>query len=481
MATFAGKIGSKGCMRKLFGTDGIRGLAGDYPLDQETVFAIGQALGHHLAKVAGQLRVVIGQDTRESGAWIADTLAAGLASASVIVESAGVVTTPAIAYLAHTRGYSAGVVISASHNPWTDNGIKVFGGNGFKLADSIELDIEVEIFSSIARNGNNGANGAKASAHAGPGGEIKAAGNEISTLPGDPALRAAYEDWLAGMVSGVDLSKLKVVVDCANGAASEVAVEVMKACGVQAEFIHRWPNGKNINDHCGALYPEVVAAEVVTRHADLGISFDGDADRALFADAKGKVVNGDAVLLLAGREMAQRHALPGDTVVATTMSNMGLESAFRRLGIKMLRAPVGDKYVLEEMQKNGAALGGEQSGHIIFSDLATTGDGLLTALKVMEIVARSGQPIHELLGDFHVFPQVIKNVRVREKRPLEEIFAVAATIQAAQDDLKDQGRVVVRYSGTEALCRVMIEASSQEKTQHWADEISSVIQKDLGA
>ena len=478
MARIAGKIDSKGCMRKLFGTDGIRGLAGDYPLDQDTVFAIGQALGHHLGKVGGQLRVLLGQDTRESGAWIADTLAAGLASASVMVESAGVVTTPAIAYLAHTRGYSAGVVISASHNPWTDNGIKVFGGNGYKLADRIELDIEAEIFTSIARNGSSGANG---SASSGPGGELAAPGNGMSSLPGDPALRAAYEEWLAGIVSGVDLSKLKVVVDCANGAASEVAVEVMKACGVQAEYIHRWPNGKNINDHCGALYPEMVAAEVVTRHADLGISFDGDADRALFADARGKVVNGDAVLLLAGQEMAGRNALPGGTVVATTMSNMGLESAFRRLGIKMLRAPVGDKYVLEEMQKNGAALGGEQSGHIIFSGLATTGDGLLTALKVMEIVARSGQPIHELLSDFHVFPQVIKNVRVKEKRPLEQIFAVAATIQAAQDDLKDQGRVVVRYSGTEALCRVMIEASSQEKTQHWADEISSVIQKDLGA
>ncbi len=463
-------------MRKLFGTDGIRGKAGEYPLDPITVFAIGQALGHHLGKVGGQLRVVIGQDTRQSGASIACALAGGLASAAVTVDNAGVVTTPAIAYLARTRGYSAGIVISASHNPWYDNGIKVFGGDGYKLPDSIELDIEIEIFSSIERNENNGAHGARGVIEAC---DAKIQGNDVP-LPVDPSLREAYEAWLIDMVRGVDLSKLKVVVDCANGAASEMAKDVMKACGVQATFIHCSPSGRNINDQCGALYPDVVAAEVVKQKADLGISFDGDADRVLFADAQGKVVNGDAVLLLAGREMAQRGALVGKTVVATTMSNMGLESALRSHGIKMLRAPVGDKYVLEEMQKNGAVLGGEQSGHIIFSDLATTGDGLLTALKVMEILGRSGQPIQKLLSDFHVFPQIIKNVRVKEKRPLDQIFAVAATIQAAQDDLKDQGRVVVRYSGTEALCRVMIEASSQEKTQHWADEISTVIQKDIG-
>jgi phosphoglucosamine mutase len=452
-------------MRKLFGTDGIRGVAGDFPLDAATVFIIGQALGHQLAKKEKQPRVVIGQDTRESGAWIADTLAAGLAASGVAVESAGVVTTPAIAYLARSRKLSAGVVISASHNPWTDNGIKVFGGNGYKLPDALELEIEREIFQLLEKT--------KAAADPPPPAAV--------TLPGSEELRRAYDDWLAQSIEKLRLPDLRMVVDCANGAACTVAPPLFRALGLNAEFLFTLPDGQNINENCGALHPEVVARAVVEKKAGLGITFDGDADRALFADAQGNVVNGDAVLLLIARDMKARGALPGDTVVATTMSNMGLEAALKSSGIRMLRAPVGDKYVLEEMQKCGATLGGEQSGHIIFSGQATTGDGLLTALRVLDVMARSGKPLAELVADLKVFPQVIKNVRVREKRPLEEIPEVARTIGDAERQLDGNGRVVVRYSGTEPLARVMVEAESEAEMRRHADAIAAAIQKALGA
>jgi phosphoglucosamine mutase len=450
--------------RKLFGTDGIRGVAGAFPLDPETTFAIGCALARHLARTAGR-RVVIGQDTRESGMSIADSVSAGLAAEGVEVESAGVITTPGIAHLARCRKFDAGVVISASHNPWTDNGIKVFGPDGYKLPDGIELEIEHEIFAGI-ENASRGATP----------GTLRG-----SSLPGSPELRL---DYIEHLIAGIAPPRrgLKLVVDCANGAASTVAPDALARWGkgLAAEFIHRDPNGQNINDHCGALYPETVARAVVERKADLGITFDGDADRALFADANGKVVNGDAVLLLAARDMKAAGRLRNDLLVATTMSNMGLEAALKRSGIRMLRAPVGDKYVLEEMRKNGATLGGEQSGHIIFLDDATTGDGLLTALHVLHMVGRSGKSLAELVGDLKVFPQVIKNVRVREKRPLLEIPEVARSIREAEQALDGNGRVVVRYSGTEALARVMIEAESEQQMHHYADAIVTAIQQALG-
>lgn len=454
-------------MRKLFGTDGIRGVAGEYPLDRKTVYAIGRALGDHATEAGrgvGAPRVVIGQDTRESSRWIADTLTAGLEAAGVEVASAGVVTTPAIAYLARTHGFAAGVVVSASHNPWEDNGIKVFGGNGYKLPDALELDIERELFELLERGQTSGVAEPKA-----------------SSLPGDAKLRRDYEEWLRGLVASTDFSRIKVVVDCANGAASAVAPELFRMCGINAEFTHTSPDGRNINLNCGALHPDVVAREVVERGADLGICFDGDADRALFADSRGNPVNGDSVLLLAGRDLKAAGGLKAGTVVATTMSNMGLEAALKRSGIRMLRAPVGDKYVLEQMQKEGAVLGGEQSGHIIFLNLATTGDGLLTALEVLSIISRSGRRIEELVADLEVYPQVIKNVRVREKTPLDQIPAVAGVIAGAERELNGDGRIVVRYSGTESLCRVMVEARSEEKMKRLADQIASAIQQELGA
>jgi phosphoglucosamine mutase len=452
-------------MRKLFGTDGIRGVAGDFPLDAGTVFIIGQALGHQLAQREERPRVVLGQDTRESSGWLADTLAAGLASRGVAVESAGVVTTPAVAYLARSRKLAAGVVVSASHNPWTDNGIKVFGGDGYKLPDAVELEIEHEIFQILKLN--------NAPAELPPPPAV--------SLPGSEELRRAYDDWLAQSIARPRLTGLRVLVDCANGAACSVAPPLFRALGVEAEFLFTEPDGQNINQNCGALHPEVVARAVAERQAGLGICFDGDADRALFADARGNVVNGDGVLLLLARDMKARGALPGDTVVATTMSNMGLEAALQRSGVRMLRAPVGDKYVLEEMQKCGATLGGEQSGHILFAGQATTGDGLLTALRVLDVVARSGKPLAELVADLKVFPQTIQNVRVREKRPLEEIAEVARAIREAERQLDGNGRVVVRYSGTEPLARVMVEAESESEMHRHAQAIAAAIQKALGA
>ncbi|HEV3038881.1 MAG TPA: phosphoglucosamine mutase [Candidatus Angelobacter sp.] len=443
-------------MRKLFGTDGIRGVAGQYPLDKKTVHAMGRALGDHLP--AGPKRIVLGQDTRESSDWIAQTLAHGLQQAGAEVESAGVITTPGIAYLTHSKKFSAGVVISASHNPWQDNGIKVFGPDGYKLADQTELEIEQEIFSLLAGADNS---------------------TELtSTLTASAQLHNAYVQWLAS--SFPRTGSLKIVVDCANGAASTIAPEVFRLCGISSEFTHNSPDGRNINENCGALHPEAVAREVVARNADLGICFDGDADRALFADHRGVVVNGDAVMLMLGRQLKQRGELAHDVLVATTMSNMGLEVALKELGIRMLRAPVGDKYVLDEMKKSGAVIGGEQSGHIILSREATTGDGLLTALRVIEVIAGSGKTLAELVGGLKVFPQVIKNVRVREKEPLSRIPAIWTRIEEAERDLNGSGRVVVRYSGTEALARVMIEAESKEKMERHANAIAEAIQSEIG-
>ena len=447
-------------MRKLFGTDGIRAIAGEAPLDAKTIYAVGLALAHQLNGSHQHPRVILGMDTRESSAWIAATIAAGLAEGGARVENAGVVTTPAVAFLAQKHGFSAGVVISASHNPWQDNGIKVFGSDGYKLPDETELRIETEIFRRLE------------SVEAPSPGPAPAVNQQY---------RKDYEQFLRSGFSGLTLNGLRVVLDCANGAASAIAPELFAHLGGTIHLTHASPDGRNINANCGALHPNVVAAETKKLGADLGVTFDGDADRAMFADAHGNVVNGDAVMLLAARDMRARGILRNDTVVATTMSNMGLEAALRRDAIRMLRAPVGDKYVLERMQQEQASLGGEQSGHILFPHLATTGDGLLTALVVLDVLHRSGRALHELVADLKVFPQVIINVRVREKKPLDQIATVTDTIRAAEVELAESGRVVVRYSGTEALARVMIEAESEEAMNRHADRIAAAIRAELGA
>jgi len=342
--------------RKLFGTDGIRAVAGESPLDPTTVYAVGLALGHSLQQDPAQPdvthpAVLLGRDTRESSPWIAATLAAGLRATGATVQSAGIIPTPAVAFLVRTHGFQAGVVISASHNPWRDNGIKLFGADGFKLADSVELAMEDEIIRRAS--------------------EIDAP--DPSSLPpvdDNPALQADYIEFLLACVPGLSLAGLRIVADCANGAASSIATELFSRLGGDITLLHVSPNGRNINDGSGALHPDHVAAEVASRHANLGLTFDGDADRCMLSGSHNNVINGDAILLMTARDLKARGLLTRDLVVATTMSNMGLESALKRSGIHMLRAPVGDRYVLEQMQFNNAALGGEQSGHILFPHLA---------------------------------------------------------------------------------------------------------------
>lgn len=455
---------NKEASRKLFGTDGIRGVAGEPPLDPSTIYATGLALGHSL-RSKEHARVILGRDTRESSPWITKVMAAGLRSANVEIESAGIVPTPAIAFLTRTHGFDAGVVISASHNPWRDNGIKLFGGDGFKLPDATELAIEEEILRQSLS-------------------AVVPDVQSLSPVEDNGALQSDYIQFLMDCVPGLRLNGIKIVADCANGAAAAIAPEMFRRLGAQIpdEFalLNIMPDGQNINDGCGALHPQRVAEEVQNRGAQIGLTFDGDADRCMLAGAHGNVINGDTILLLVARDLKSRGLLTGDMVVATTMSNMGLEAALKQSGIRMLRAPVGDRYVLEQMQQNDAALGGEQSGHILFPHLATTGDGLLTALVVLDLVARTGKTVDELTADLKVFPQVIVNIKVREKKPLESIPAIAARIREAEEELKDTGRVVIRYSGTEALARVMIEAESEEAMHRHADAIAAAIREELG-
>ncbi len=452
--------------RKLFGTDGIRAIAGQAPLDPTTVYATGLALAHSLRRITFDPRVVLGRDTRESSPWIAAMLAAGLRAAGARVESAGIITTPAVAFLARRHGFQAGVVISASHNPWQDNGIKLFGGDGYKLADAVELAIEDEILHHAAH--------------------IDAPDPaSLPPLEDNSAFQSDYVQFLMDCVPGLSLSHLKIVADCAHGAAAAVAPDLFRRLNADGTAIitllNIAPSGRNINLNCGALHPDYVAGQVVTHGAHLGLTFDGDADRCMLAGAGGNVVNGDAILLMAARDLQVRGLLTGNLVVATTMSNMGLEAALKRSGIRMDRAPVGDRYVLEEMQKQNAALGGEQSGHILFPHLATTGDGLLTALVLLDLIGRTGKSLEDLTAGLKVFPQVIVSVKVREKKPLASIPAVAAAIRAAEEELKETGRVVVRYSGTEPLARVMIEAEDEAAMRRHAEGIAEAIRGELGA
>jgi phosphoglucosamine mutase len=375
------------------------------------------------------------------------------------------VPTPAIAYLAKAKEFSAGVVVSASHNPWEDNGIKVFGGDGKKLPDKTELEIEDVIF--------RHAMGASAPELA-----------SLNPVVDDPGLAAEYVSFLLATVPELKINGIKIVVDCANGAAAAIAPRVFAALhrrgGGDVTLLNIGPTGRNINENCGALHPKTVAAATAERGAQIGITFDGDADRCLFSGASNNVINGDAILLMAARDLQACGLLTGNVVVATTMSNMGLEAALKRSEITMLRSSVGDRYVLELMERKNAALGGEQSGHILFPHLATTGDGLLTALVVLDLVARTGKTIEELTGDLKVFPQVIMNVKVREKKPLEEIPSVVERIRAAEAELDGSGRVVIRYSGTEALARVMIEAEDEGRMRFHAEAIAKAIRVELG-
>jgi len=442
--------------RVLFGTDGIRGVAGETPLDEKTVYAVGVALGEWVTASGHEHSVVIGMDTRESGRWIASLIAGGLARHSVRVEFAGVTTTPGIAYLAKTGPFAAGVMISASHNPYRDNGIKVLGHSGFKLPDEVEEEIEGGIFRALARGS------AAVSAE----------------LTADPELDHAYSDHLASTVPG-GLAGFDIVVDCANGGASFLAPQLLERLGARVHAIGVSPDGRNINLNCGSLHLDGLRQTVLERGAQLGVAFDGDADRALFVSQSGKIIDGDAVLMMNGHDLHRAGRL--SVVVATLMSNLGLEKALAADGIALLRTPVGDKYVLAKMLECGAILGGEQSGHVIFLDYATTGDGILTALRVMDVMRRSGKNLDELTSDLQVLPQLLVNIRVREKKPLEQLGPVQAAIADVENEFAGWGRVNVRFSGTEPLARVMVEGPDMERVKAAAERIASEIRSALGS
>lgn len=443
--------------RQLFGTDGIRGVAGQYPLDARTVTAVGNALGKWIIEGGRERQVVIGMDTRESGPTLAREMAGGLALHGVGVDFAGVTTTPGVAYMAKHGPFSAGVMISASHNPYQDNGIKVLGHSGYKLPDEQEEELEADIFAGIQSN-------------------LAAAPVPLQV---DEELDRDYIEHLGATLTR-GLAGLNMVVDCANGSATQLAPELFTKAGAQVHAIGATPDGRNINRGCGSLHLDSLRETVLRERADVGVAFDGDADRALFVSATGRIVDGDAVLLVTARHLKQRNELPGDLVVATLMSNLGLERALAAHGIKLLRTPVGDKYVLEEMLRTGAVLGGEQSGHVIFRGYATTGDGMLTALRIFEVMTTTGSTLDELSAELQIYPQRLVNVRVRERKPFEQLPSVQKEIRDAEAAFGDAGRVFVRYSGTEPLARVMVEGADAGLVDRFADSIAGRIRAELG-
>jgi len=442
---------------RLFGTDGVRGKAGQYPLDHATVRRLGGAVVRALPHGTTSPRILVGRDTRESGSWIEAELAHGAAAEGATIISAGVVPTPAVAYLTRASGYDLGIVISASHNPFEDNGIKVFSGRGEKFTEDVERHVEAII--------------------ADPG---------WRTADGDPRPLAAtqrvepYLDHLRVVFPEVaSLGPFKLAIDCANGATTPVAPQLFMGLGIELVVIADEPDGHNINLRCGSTHPEVLAKTVVERDCDMGVAFDGDGDRAIFVDHRGQVVNGDAVLLMCARQLQREGRLAGNTIVATVMSNIGLEIACRDSGIEMVRTAVGDKYVMEEMLKRGATLGGEQSGHVIFSDYLYTGDGLCTALNVLRTVAMTGRTLSDLASDLTNYPQVLLNVRVRERVDLKTVAPVAEAIARVEERVEGQGRLLIRYSGTEPLLRVMIEGKNQDEIGAWAQEIVDAVNSHL--
>jgi len=454
--------------KQLFGTDGIRGIPGKYPLDDATLDKVGLALGRHAVaegkRRGAEARVLIGRDTRESGLHMAERIAHGIEAAGAQSVSAGVLPTPGVAWLVNHEGFDAGVVISASHNPYHDNGIKLISSSGMKFPDAVETHLETVILSGDC---------------------APSPANDMRTIQfadhhGD---RTLHDDYLAGLRQGIfpgaKFGEMKIVLDCANGAASELAPQLFASLGASTTAIHNTPNGRNINADCGSLHPQALQRRVVETGAALGVAFDGDADRALFVSGSGKLVDGDGVLLAVGRHMKAAGLLKGEVIVGTTMANLGLERALERSGLKLARTDVGDRYVLEEMLRIGANLGGEQSGHILFLDDATTGDGMLTALKVASLVSIAG-PLDALIADLQVFPQKIVNVRVRSKPAFESLPAVTRALREAETALGKSGRVVLRYSGTEPLARVMVEAEKEEEVAKWTEAVASTLQTAVG-
>lgn len=453
----------------------MRGTAGEYPLDRATVRRLGAALvrahvgravsdsaadGSHFdhAGTSAAFKLLIGSDTRESGSWIAAELAHGASGEGAVVTSAGIVPTPAIAYLTRTSGYDAGVVISASHNPFEDNGIKVFSGRGEKFTERVEREVEA-IVADTAWTARDG---------------------EPAHVPHEDLIGAYLDHLRAVLPEHRELQGFKMAIDCANGATTTVAPQLFTSLGFELVVIGDQPDGRNINLHCGSTHPEALAETVVTERCGLGVAFDGDGDRAIFVDELGNVVNGDAVLLMCARQLKRERRLKGNAVVATVMSNIGLDLGLRKIGVDLVRCPVGDKYVMEEMLARGLALGGEQSGHVIFADYLFTGDGLCTALNVLRTLALTGSSLSDLAGELVSYPQVLLNVRVREKVDLSTVPAVSSAIAAVETRVAGEGRVLVRYSGTEPLLRVMIEGKDEREITQWAQGIVEVVRKHLG-
>jgi phosphoglucosamine mutase len=443
---------------KLFGTDGVRGRAGQPPLDARTVRRLGMALVKALPRTGGEVRLLVGRDTRESGERIERDLAVGATAAGATVVSAGVIPTPAVAHLTRSQGFAAGLVISASHNPYHDNGIKVFSGGGEKFTEALEAEVEAIITDAAWRE---------------PGGDA----------PAVPFVDEAGT-YLAHARLALDGQfpphARRIAVDCANGATHKVAPALLEHLGFEVTTIACEPDGRNINLECGSTHPERLARLVVEQGCDLGVAFDGDGDRAILADAAGRIVDGDAVMFLCAKQMQAAGRLRGRAVVATVMSNIGLELALRDLGIGLVRCPVGDKFVMEELLRDNLSLGGEQSGHVIFPDFLYTGDGLVTALSVLRVMAETGRSLAELAGDLKTYPQVLLNLRVREKRDWMTIPAAAQAVADVEHRLAGRGRLLVRYSGTEPLLRVMIEGERQDEIRAWAEQIIAAVGAAIG-
>ena len=446
-------------MGRLFGTDGVRGKAGEYPLDPATVRRLGAALARALGDGEGSVRFVAGRDTRESGGWIERELAFGIRSQGGTLTSAGVIPTPAIAYLTPRIGYTAGVVISASHNPFEDNGIKVFSGAGEKFTETLERRVETIVADDSW------------TVPAGVAGAVEQAD-----------YRSAYVAHLLEILPTVLRRKeLRVVIDCANGATTTVAPRLFKELGIEAVCVGCEPDGRNINLRCGSTAPDLLAHTVVSGQYDLGIAYDGDGDRAILVDARGRVVDGDAVMLMCAKQMKAEGRLKGEAIVATVMSNIGLEIALRDAGIGLVRCQVGDRYVMEEMIRSGLVLGGEQSGHVIFSDYLFTGDGLATSLNVLRTMAVSGRSLADLASDLTSYPQVLMNLRVHQKVDLTTIPGIASVIERVEQRLAGQGRLLVRYSGTEPLLRVMLEGRDEAEIRQLGQEIIDAVREHVGA
>ncbi|MCC7010861.1 MAG: phosphoglucosamine mutase [Acidobacteria bacterium] len=442
---------------RLFGTDGVRGVAGRWPLDPPTLARLGAALVRALPK--GRPRhLVVGRDTRESGEWIERELARGAAAEGAIVSTAGVVPTPAVAYVAGAFDFDLGLVISASHNPHPDNGVKVFSGRGEKFDEAEERAVE-EVMADESWG---------------------VPGRDGSPQP-RPDLVDAYLQHVARLLPDAgSLAGSRIAIDMANGATTRTAARLLEAMGFEVVALGDQPDGRNINLDCGSTHPQRIADTVVRERCRLGVAFDGDGDRAIFVDAHGRTVDGDAVLLMLALDYQRDGRLTGDTVVATVMSNAGLELALRQRGIRMLRTPVGDKHVMDEMRRGGFALGGEQSGHIVLAEHLPTGDGLATTLAVLRVMARTGRELTELAGELVVLPQTLKNVRVSTRTPIDDLPLVQAEIERVTAAIAGRGRVLVRYSGTEPLLRVMIEGEDQARVERWADDIVDAVRKALG-